>query len=151
MFCEVTRSSALSTRPDPEEQADIIAAFHTCCAKEVATLGGREHESGGALQGIAEPNSIGISPVTHRLVCGLFNYRDLGRHTLKGFAEPVLVRDSRLHLHIRGGLEVCNAFSGELASMCRHLPLTIYVSLRSTPDVRKLIHGNYEPSGRLAL
>jgi hypothetical protein len=44
------------------------------------------------LQTIAEPNSLVISPVTHRLVGALFDYRDLGRHTLKGFPEPVHVR-----------------------------------------------------------
>src|SRR5262249_14347978 len=44
------------------------------------------------LQAIAAPNSIVISPVTYRLVGGLFDYRDLGRHTLKGFSEPVHVR-----------------------------------------------------------
>src|SRR5262245_23098471 len=44
------------------------------------------------LQAIAEPNSLVISPVTHRLVGALFDYRDLGRHTVKGFSEPVQVR-----------------------------------------------------------
>jgi class 3 adenylate cyclase/tetratricopeptide (TPR) repeat protein len=44
------------------------------------------------LQAIAEPNSLVISPVTHRLVGALFDYRDLGRHTLKGFPETVHVR-----------------------------------------------------------
>jgi class 3 adenylate cyclase len=44
------------------------------------------------LQAIAEPNSLVISPVTYRLVGALFDYRDLGRHTLKGFREPVHVR-----------------------------------------------------------
>jgi class 3 adenylate cyclase/tetratricopeptide (TPR) repeat protein len=44
------------------------------------------------LQAIAEPNSLVISPVTHRLVGALFDYRDLGRHTLKGFPDPVHVR-----------------------------------------------------------
>jgi class 3 adenylate cyclase len=44
------------------------------------------------LQSVAEPNSIVISPVTQRLVGALFDYRDLGRHSLKGFAEPVHVR-----------------------------------------------------------
>jgi class 3 adenylate cyclase len=33
-----------------------------------------------------------ISPATHRLVGALFEYRDLGEHSLKGFAEPVHVR-----------------------------------------------------------
>src|SRR5215510_11251210 len=44
------------------------------------------------LQSIAQPNTVLIAPVTHRLVGGLFEYLDLGRHTLKGFAEPLHVR-----------------------------------------------------------
>ena len=170
MFCDMVASSALSTRLDPEEQGDVIAAFHTCCANEIKSLGGMvaqylgdgvlayfgyptAHENdaerailGGLailkavgtlkpardvalqariaigsgvvvvgdlirqnvtqenaaigettnlvarLQSLAEPNSIVISPVTHRLVGALFDYRDLGRHTLKGFSEPVHVR-----------------------------------------------------------
>jgi class 3 adenylate cyclase len=40
MFCDMVGSSALSTRLDPEEQADVIVAFHTCCAKEIIALGG---------------------------------------------------------------------------------------------------------------
>jgi class 3 adenylate cyclase len=169
MFCDMVGSSALSTRLDPEDQGDVIAAFHTCCATEIQSLGGMvaqylgdgvlayfgyptAHEndaerailSGLAilkaivaskpagvllqariaigsgvvvvgdlvrqsvtqenaaivettnlvarLQALAEPNSIVISPVTHRLVGALFDYRDLGQHALKGFSEPVHVR-----------------------------------------------------------
>jgi class 3 adenylate cyclase len=170
MFCDMVGSSALSTRLDPEEQGDVIAAFHACCAREIKSLGGMvaqylgdgvlayfgyptAHENdaerailaglailngvgtlkaGGdvavqariaigsgvvvvgdlvresltqenaaigettnlvaRLQSLAEPNSIVISPVTHRLVGALFDYRDLGRHMLKGFAEPIHVR-----------------------------------------------------------
>jgi class 3 adenylate cyclase/predicted ATPase len=170
MFCDMVASSALSMRLDPEEQGDVIAAFHGCCANEIKSLGGMvaqylgdgvlayfgyptAHENdaeraifaglailkavGGLrttadvavqtriaigsgvvvvgdliregvtqenaaigettnlvarLQAIAEPNSLVISPVTHRLVGALFDYRDLGRHTLKGFPEPVHVR-----------------------------------------------------------
>ena len=33
-------SSALSTRLDPEEQGDVIAVFHACCASEIKSLGG---------------------------------------------------------------------------------------------------------------
>jgi class 3 adenylate cyclase len=40
MFCDMVGSSALSTRLDPEEQSDVIAAFHSCCAKEIKALGG---------------------------------------------------------------------------------------------------------------
>jgi class 3 adenylate cyclase/tetratricopeptide (TPR) repeat protein len=44
------------------------------------------------LQSIAQPNTVVIAPVTYRLVRGFFEYRDLGRHALKGFAEPFHVR-----------------------------------------------------------
>ncbi len=44
------------------------------------------------LQSLAEPNSIVVSPETYRLVAALFEYRDLGKRSLKGFAEPVHVR-----------------------------------------------------------
>ena len=44
------------------------------------------------LQSLAEPNTLLICPETHRLVGALFDYRDLGRQTLKGFANPVHVR-----------------------------------------------------------
>jgi class 3 adenylate cyclase/predicted ATPase len=170
MFCDMVGSSALSTRLDPEEQGEVIAAFHTCCGNEIKALGGMvaqylgdgvlayfgyptAHENDAErailaglailksvgtirteadivvqvriaigsgvvvvgdlmregvtqenaaigettnlvarLQGVTEPNSLVISPLTHRLVGGLFEYRDLGRHNLKGFPEPVHVR-----------------------------------------------------------
>jgi class 3 adenylate cyclase len=170
MFCDMVGSSALSTRLDPEEQGDVIAAYHASCANEIKALGGMvaqylgdgvlayfgyptAHENDAErailaglailkavaglkpaadvalqtriavgsgvvvvgdlvqqgvtqenaaigettnlvarLQAIAEPNTLVISPVTHRLVGALFDYRDLGRHPLKGFAEPVHVR-----------------------------------------------------------
>jgi class 3 adenylate cyclase len=40
VFCDMVGSSALATRLDPEEQGDVIAAFHTCCANEIKALGG---------------------------------------------------------------------------------------------------------------
>jgi class 3 adenylate cyclase/energy-coupling factor transporter ATP-binding protein EcfA2 len=44
------------------------------------------------LQAVAEPNTVVISAETHRLVGALFEYRDLGHQCLKGFAEPIRVR-----------------------------------------------------------
>jgi class 3 adenylate cyclase len=41
------------------------------------------------LQGLAAPNSVVIAADTRRLTGGLFEYRDLGAATLKGFADPV--------------------------------------------------------------
>jgi class 3 adenylate cyclase len=44
------------------------------------------------LQSLAEPNTLVISPRRVGWFGALFEYRDLGKHTLKGFAEPVDVR-----------------------------------------------------------
>jgi predicted ATPase len=41
------------------------------------------------LQGLAEPDSLVIADSTRRLAGDAFTYIDLGRHSLKGFAEPV--------------------------------------------------------------
>jgi class 3 adenylate cyclase len=41
------------------------------------------------LQALAEPGAVVISSSTHKLVGGLFEYRDLGSVALKGFAEMV--------------------------------------------------------------
>src|SRR5262249_9771842 len=43
------------------------------------------------LQGLAAPDTVVISATTFRLVQGLFECRDLGPHTLKGVATPVMV------------------------------------------------------------
>ena len=44
------------------------------------------------LQGLAERNTITISPATHQLTRGFFETRSLGTHVLKGVAEPMEVR-----------------------------------------------------------
>jgi class 3 adenylate cyclase len=41
------------------------------------------------LQGLAAPDAVVIGADTRRLTGGLFEYRDLGAATLKGFADPV--------------------------------------------------------------
>ena len=42
------------------------------------------------LEGIAEPDTVVVSPETLRLVRGIFLTEDLGAQTLKGIAEPVV-------------------------------------------------------------
>jgi len=79
------------------------------------------------LQAIAEPNSLVISPVTHRLVGALFDYRDLGRHALKGFPEPVHVRqvlgpskvESRFEAQHQAGTSPLLGREGELELLLR--------------------------------
>ena len=51
------------------------------------------------LEGLAAPNTVVISSVTARLVRQAFGLEDLGRHTLKGVAEPMQV------FRVRGPLE----------------------------------------------
>lgn len=41
------------------------------------------------LQTLAKPDTVVISCETHRLVGSMFQYADLGTHSLKGFSEPV--------------------------------------------------------------
>jgi class 3 adenylate cyclase/predicted ATPase len=43
------------------------------------------------LQGLAEPNTVVISPVTYRLIQGYFECQTLGAEFLKGIAQPVEV------------------------------------------------------------
>ena len=43
------------------------------------------------LQTLAEPGAVLIGPSTRQLTAGNFDYRNLGAHTLKGWAEPIPV------------------------------------------------------------
>ena len=53
------------------------------------------------LQGLAEPDTIVMGPLTHQLTKGAFDYVDLGDHVLKGIIEPV-----RAHRVIGPSLEI---------------------------------------------
>jgi class 3 adenylate cyclase len=57
-------------------------------AKEQTALGDTPNLAA-RLQAVAEPDTIVIADSTKRLAGSLFEYRDLGALTLKGFAEPV--------------------------------------------------------------
>jgi class 3 adenylate cyclase len=45
------------------------------------------------VQGLAEPDTVVLSVVTHHLVAGLFECQDLGPQTLKGITTPFRGRD----------------------------------------------------------
>ena len=64
------------------------------------------------LQSLAEPNTMVIAPETHRLVGALFEYRDLGPQTLKGFGEPLHVRQVIRPSKIENRFEVRRAAVG---------------------------------------
>ena len=40
MFCDLVGSTALSTRLDPEDLREVIAAYHSCAADVVTRFGG---------------------------------------------------------------------------------------------------------------
>jgi class 3 adenylate cyclase/tetratricopeptide (TPR) repeat protein len=64
------------------------------------------------LQSLAEPNTILIAPETYRLVGALFEYRNLGLQTLKGFGEPLRVWQVIRPSQIENRFEVRRAAMG---------------------------------------
>ena len=67
------------------------------------------------LQALAEPGTLLVCPETHRLVGVLFEYRDLGRHELKGFAKP-------MHVHqVMRASKVENRFEARRADVASPL------------------------------
>ncbi|MET3591326.1 class 3 adenylate cyclase [Mesorhizobium shonense] len=60
----------------------------TGAAQETAVVGETPNLAA-RIQGLAAPNTVVIAADTWRLTGGLFEYRDLGAATLKGFAAPV--------------------------------------------------------------
>ncbi len=63
------------------------------------------------LQGLAEPDTVVVAHTTRSLVGGLFEYRDLGSHTLKGFESPVRAWHVEQELDIESRFEATH--SGE--------------------------------------
>jgi class 3 adenylate cyclase/predicted ATPase len=64
---------------------DLIGAG----AAQEQTVVGETPNLAARLQALAEPGAVVIASSTRQLTGGLFEYRDLGRVTLKGFAENV--------------------------------------------------------------
>jgi class 3 adenylate cyclase/tetratricopeptide (TPR) repeat protein len=58
-------------------------------ASEEAAVIGETPNLAARLQGLAEPGTVVLSDSTYRLCRGAAEVADLGRHPLKGFAEPV--------------------------------------------------------------
>ena len=59
-------------------------------AQEHTVVGGTSNLAA-RLQALAEPDTVVIDSITHRLLGGLFEYRPLGRVSIKGFADPIPV------------------------------------------------------------
>ena len=63
------------------------------------------------LQTLAAPGTVVIAQGTRRLVGGLFEYADLGRHTLKGFARPLRASQVLGPSRAEGRFEAMHGFS----------------------------------------
>ena len=76
----------------------VAIATGLVVVRTISALGGKGDIVGetpnlaARLQSIAAPNTVVIAPDTWRLVGDMFEYRDLGKHNLKGIANPVQVR-----------------------------------------------------------
>jgi class 3 adenylate cyclase len=60
-------------------------------ASEESPVLGATPNMAARLQKVARPNQAVISPITRRLVEGLFDFEDRGAHELEGFSQPVQV------------------------------------------------------------
>jgi class 3 adenylate cyclase/tetratricopeptide (TPR) repeat protein len=58
-------------------------------AGETDAIAGETPNLAARLQALAQAGEVVIGPTTQRLVTGAFDVRDLGSHSLKGFADPV--------------------------------------------------------------
>ncbi len=58
-------------------------------AAEEAAVHGETPNLAARLQGVAEPGQLVVGDLTRRLLAGRFEIEDIGRHALKGIADPV--------------------------------------------------------------
>ena len=68
----------------------VIGEIGSSEKREILALGETPNIAA-RVQGVAEPDTVVISAVTHRLVQGLFECQDLGPQTLKGISTPLSV------------------------------------------------------------
>ena len=67
----------------------VVGEIHGEGLKEHDVVMGRTPNLAARLQGLAEPNTLIISPSTRRLIGNAFELRDRGSFALKGFSEQV--------------------------------------------------------------
>ncbi len=67
----------------------VVGEIHGEGFREHDVVMGRTPNLAARLQGLAEPNTLIISPSTRRLVGNAFELQDRGSFALKGFSEPI--------------------------------------------------------------
>ncbi|OAF05979.1 hypothetical protein AYJ54_19950 [Bradyrhizobium centrolobii] len=94
---ETIGATALPLAGEPKLQVRVGIATGLVVVGDLIGSGAAQEEAvvgetpnlAARLQGLAAPNTVVIAADTRRLTGGLFEYRDLGAATLKGFADPV--------------------------------------------------------------
>jgi class 3 adenylate cyclase len=94
---EIIGAIALPLRGEPKLQIRVGVATGLVVVGDLIGSGAAQEEAvvgetpnlAARLQGLAAPDTVVIAADTRRLTGGLFEYRDLGAATLKGFADPV--------------------------------------------------------------
>lgn len=80
------------------------------------------------LQGLAIPNSLVIAQDTKQLVGGAFEFKDLGRHQLKGIAEPVIAWQVTGRSHVESRFAATRGASSVSGFVNRHEDLNLLMS-----------------------
>jgi len=89
----------------------VVGEIGSGAKREVLAIGETPNLAA-RLQGLAEPDTVVSSAATQRLVQGLFDWRELGLHEVKGLATPLTVYQvlgesalqSRFEVAVRNGL-----------------------------------------------
>ena len=80
-------SSRCASASPPASSSSAIS-WDKASAQEQAVVGDTPNLAA-RLQALAEPGSVVVAAATRRLLGDVFRLRDLGRHAVKGLAEPV--------------------------------------------------------------
>jgi class 3 adenylate cyclase/predicted ATPase len=86
---ELHPSLVLSTRVGIATGDVVVGDIIGVGEAQERTVAGETPNLAARLQQLGEPDTVVISDATQRLVGRLFEYLDLGRNSLKGFAEPI--------------------------------------------------------------
>jgi predicted ATPase/class 3 adenylate cyclase len=87
----------------------VVGDFGSGSSIEEGAIVGDTPNLAARLQGVAVPNTVVISDATRRLVTGVFVLEDLGRHELKGVAEPMQLFRAVRTSGMRSRLDLANA------------------------------------------
>jgi len=108
--------SAVRKVPVQDEELQVRIGIHTGLVvvgemggdkkRDTSAIVGETPNIAARLQGLAKPNTVVMSSATYHLVEGLFEYQDLGPHTLKGLSNPMQLYQVMRVSDVRSRFEV---------------------------------------------